>query len=307
MIHSDHLRIDSAYRKRLRACGLDTVERILTSVDGRVAAWSRTTDTLHVPGADDMPGFYVKRHFFPSWAKRLRGTFRGTFFGKHRGHAECLTLNALRDLGIPAVRPVAYGARRVGHFLAACFLITEEVPQAVNLTSFAQEVVSGSRRLSRGQRAALLERLALQLARMHAAGLSHGNLFWRNVLVRDGVDGRPEFFFLDVQPLPLRERLRAGRKWWRHELAQTLVSALPFSTRAERLRFFLRYLGAKSLSPERKADARAIARLADSWRHHELRRIRMNHLFEEWNRQMEREQRPDAPSEGMAAGRGARG
>ena len=87
MIYTEHMRADPAYRERLRACGLDTVDKVLARVDGRVAAWSRTTDTLYVPGAGGTPGFYVKRHFFPNWIKRLRGTFRGTFFGMHRGQA----------------------------------------------------------------------------------------------------------------------------------------------------------------------------------------------------------------------------
>jgi hypothetical protein len=65
---------------------------------------------LYVPGTQGTPGFYVKRYFFPTWVKRLRGTLRGTFFGMHRGQAEYRALNAMRAVGVPAVRPVAYGA-----------------------------------------------------------------------------------------------------------------------------------------------------------------------------------------------------
>jgi len=53
------MRTDPAYADRLRACGLDTVEKVLARVDGRIAAWSRTTDSLFVPGCDGAPGFYV--------------------------------------------------------------------------------------------------------------------------------------------------------------------------------------------------------------------------------------------------------
>lgn len=300
MFVTEHMRIDPAYRERLRGCGLDTVAGVLALVDGRVAAWSRTTDTLRVPGPDDGPGFYVKRYLFPTWTKRLRGTFRGTFFGQHRGRAEYRALNALRSAGVPAVRAVAWGERRVAHFLTACFLITEEVPDAENLTSFALEVVGGRRRMSNDQRNRLLLALAEHLALLHATGCSHGNLFWRNILVRDTPDGRPELFFLDPQPLRAWERWAAGVPWWLRELAQVAVSALPFTTRAERLRFIRRYVacsrdtgfdppGIERVADDWKTTVRTVETLAAAWRRHEDRRIHMTRLFDEWNRQLVRE------------------
>lgn len=295
MLVTEHMRVDPAYAERLRAAGLDTVERVLAWRDGRVAAWSRTTDTIFVPSADDQPGFYVKRHFFPRWSNRLRGTFRGTYFGLHRGQAEYLALNAMRSLGIPAVRAIAYGGRRVAHFLSACFLITEEVPDAFNLTTFATQVLTGRRTLDRAARGALIRALAAQLVTMHGTGVSHGNLFWRNILVRGTPDAQPEFFFLDAQPLRIWERLRAGGQWWTRELAQVTVSALAFTTRTERLRFFCEYFDTPRLTPTLKDRVRQIERLARTWRGHEQRRIHMNRLFDEWNRQLSEQERKDQP------------
>lgn len=275
--------MDRVYRERLRAVGLDTVGRVLERVEGRVAAWSRTTDTLHVPGPDGAPGFYVKRYSFPRWSNRIRGTFRGTFFGLHRGQAEYQALAQMRNAGVPAVRPVACGGRRVAHFLAACFLITEEVPQAVNLTTFAQQVQDGRRTLSRGQRHELIMTLARAVARMHAGGISHGNLFWRNILLRDGIDGSPEFYFLDARPLHAWERFGSRGNWWLTELAQVTVSALPFTAPADRLRFILAYANTRQLNDEGKAQVRQIMAMTQAWMRHERRRIHMNRLFEKWN------------------------
>lgn len=285
------MRVDPAYRERLRACGLVTVGDVLSRVEGRVAAWSRTTDTLHVPSPDGGPGFYIKRHFYPTWSKRVRGMFRGTFFGMHRGQAEYSALESMRAVGVPAVRAVAWGARRSGHFLVACFLITEEVPDAQNLTTFAGAVQAGRVALSFERRRAMIYALAQQIALMHAAGCSHGNLFWRNILVRDGPDGRPEFFFIDAQPLRLWKRWNPVGGWWLRELAQVTVSAMPFTTRAERLRFVRQYLDGTRPSAELKAHFRQIEILADGWRKHEERRIRMNSRFDEWNRQLAEETR----------------
>ncbi len=286
MLSTEHMRIDPAYRERLRAAGLDTVAKVLRRVEGRVTAWSRTTDTLFVPGSDAMPGFYIKRHLFPTWTKRLRGAFRGTFFGMHRGQAEYRALDAMRSLGVPAVRPVARGGRRVAHFLSACFLITEEVPGAENLTTFAVDVAAGRRRLTAAQHREMARVLAEQLSAMHTVGCSHGNLFWRNLLVRHGPNGRPEFFFLDAQPLRPWKRLGPGGSWWLRELAQVAVSAMPFTTRTERLRFFRHYLHDTRPLAELKAPLRQIEGLAATWRRHEDRRIHMNSLFEAWNRRL---------------------
>ena len=302
MFSTKHMRTDPAYSERLRACGLDTVDKVLARVEGCVAAWSRTTDTLYVPSADGTPGFYLKRYFFPNWTKRLRGTLRGTFFGMHRGQAEYRALNVMRALGIPAVRPVAYGDRRVGHFLAACFLITEEVPGARNLTAFALDVAAGRESLAPAPRRAFLAALAEQLSALHATGCSHGNLFWRNVLVRQGPDRRPEFFFLDAQPLRSWWRLGRNGHWWLRELAQVTVSAVPFTTRTERLRFVQHYLGGAPLTPELKDQLRQIERQAQTWRQHELRRIRMTRLFEEWNRQLQAESGASCGPETAIAG-----
>lgn len=307
MLHSDHIRIDSAYRDALRAGDLARVESVLTRTAGRTAAWSRTTDTLYVANPGGGPGFYLKRYYYASWPKRVRGAFRGTFFGLHRGRAEFRLLSEMRALGLPGVRPVAYGSRRVGHFVTACFLITEEVPGACNLTTFARNVRTGRETLHRHERALIVRRLARQIAELHSAGFAHGQLFWRNVLIRFGPTGDPEFFFLDVRPRRGGRRLRRSSRWWLHELGHTAASALPFTTRSERTRFLVEYLGGRRLSPDIRRQIREIDRVAQRWEQHERQRIKMNDLLEEWNRQLEAEsvQRPPGGGEPVAAVPGA--
>ena len=289
MLQTDHIRIDPAYREQLCACSLDRVERVLARCAGRVAAWSRTTDSLYVSARPERPGFYVKRYYYPNWRQRLRGVLRGTFFGMHRGQAEARLLDEMRLLGLPAVRPVAYGARRAGHFVTACFLITEEVPEACNLTTFARDVSAGRRTLRHDQRKRIVCRFADEVVRLHAAGFAHGQLFWRNVLIRFGLSGEPEFFFLDVRPRHGGRRLGRGRRWWLRELSCLTASALPFTTRSERMRFLVEYVGARRLPSEIKQGIREIDRLARRWRRHERKRIKMNDLFDEWNRQLDAE------------------
>jgi len=126
---------------------------------------------------------------------------------------------------------------------------------------------------------------------MHTAGFSHGQLFWRNILVRLGLDGMPELFVLDAQPKPAWRRWVRGGTWWHDELAHLLVSALPFARRTERLRLLRAYFGTPRLGREYKQHVREITAAAQGWSRHEKQRIKMNHLFDQWNAELDRELR----------------
>lgn len=283
---TDNIRVDAAYAERLRAANLDSVRGALEYSGGRICAWSRSTDTIHVPGSAETPGFYLKRYKYPTWTRRLRAALRGTFFGEHRAAAERRLLNEMRLLGIPAVRPVAYGARRIVHFLATSFLITEEVPDARNLTSFAAQAATGQIRLSPVARQRFCVALARQVAEIHTAGFVHGQLFWRNILVRIGPAGDAEFFFLDARPRRAGGWVSRQTDWWVEELGHLAASATPFSTRTERLRFLVVYFGTRQLSPDLRMLVRRIELSAMRWQKHERQRIRMSLRFEHWHNKL---------------------
>ncbi len=286
----DCLRVDPAYQQALRRCGLDSVDNALGRVEGRVAAWSRTTDTLFVAGCDCCPGFYLKRYFYPRWRNRLRGMLRGTLFGMNRAAAEYAMLADMRRIGVSAVRPVAWGARRIGPVLSACFLITEAVPQARNLTTFARDVQCGRERLAEPMRAAALLRLARQVAQMHARGLRHGQLFWRNIVIRTEPLGEPEFFFLDARPKPSFAARLLRRCSCEADLAQLAVSAEGFVPRTAALRFLKEYRRARGQDVALAGLIRRVSALSRQWRAHEQKRVRMNDLFDTWDRRLELEQ-----------------
>lgn len=288
----DTMHIERPYREALRSAGLDRVDGILGQVDGSVAAWSRTTDTVFI-AAPGGTGFYLKRYYYPRWRNRLRGMLRGTLLGLHRGEAEARLLLQMRRLGLPSVRPAAWGCRRSGPFVSASFLITEAVPHAVNLTTFARAVQERRTRLRPAARQAIAAALGREVALLHEADFSHGQLFWRNILIRFGPAGAPEFFFLDARPRRARHTVVSGDRWWIEELGQVLVSALPFTTRAERMRFACAYFGARRLTHSVKEILRETVQHANRWRVHESQRIHMNDLFEAWRRQLARERELD--------------
>lgn len=289
LIHGDHIVTDRTFAARLNAAGLERVDDILSAVHDAVVAWSRSSETVYIPGTDGTPGFYLKKYLYQSWRKRIRGFFRGTFLGVNRARAERRALLALQSAGSPTVRPVAAGERRILRFLDACFLITEEVPNAVNLTTFMQERKRNDRTIAPQYRRDMSRALASDVQAIHEAGLSHGQLYFRNILIRTGIDGRPEFFFLDAQPLDQLRRVRTGRAWLYRELAQLAASAAPFATRSDYCRFLRAYLRSKKLKAAGKQTYRSVAQLVGSAAAHEQQRVRMNRLFDQWRARFTRE------------------
>ena len=186
--------IDAPFREQLQRASLDSVRAALACVGDRLAAWSRTSDTILVRLPGDASSVYIKRYHYPRWRQRFRGMLRGTFFGMSRARSEYRALTRMRALGIQAVRPVAFGERRTGHFVRSCFLITEAVPGAMALSSFIRTF--GHRREATPAvrvRREILSSLARQVRHLHEAGFVHRDLFWRNVLIRFLPDNRFEF------------------------------------------------------------------------------------------------------------------
>lgn len=268
----------------LRRAGLDTVDRALKHLGDRVVAWSRSTDTIRVslPDAEGGGAVFVKRYHFLRWRKRIKAALRGSFFGRSRAHAEFERLQEMRAAGASVVRPLAYGERRILHFVRSSVLITEGVDGAVCLTTFAREIADGQRTpLTFRQRRQFVETLGQCVGDLHRKGLVHGALFWRNILVRSKGNGH-EFLLLDAPGrwhLDLRRHAERHAVAVRGDLAALAALAPRFCTRSEMLRFFFAYLGTRTLDAEHRRLAHDVAARAEPLRDHELYRLKMNRVF----------------------------
>jgi tRNA A-37 threonylcarbamoyl transferase component Bud32 len=278
-VYQDTLYIDPAYADVLTRAELDTVQRVIECEGDRLAAWSRTTDSIQV-FLDSGACVFVKRYHYHRWKNRLKGMLRGTLFGLSRVRAEFRALEAMRSLGIQAVRPVAYGERRSLHFVHSCFLITEAVPGSISLATYAQQFARENLDpRSFRMRKRILTGLAQQVRHMHERGFVHGDLFWRNILIRIFDEETCEFYFLDAC---------LGHKIWRkgrdrrdivNDLAGLTAIAPAFCTRTDMMRFAKVYLGRKRLE---KSDADWMNRVANrsmAYRKHEALRLRLNEVF----------------------------
>ncbi len=87
--------------------------------------------------------------------------------------------------------------------------------------------------------------LAEMVARMHAAGVIHGDLHCGNILIRTD-SGAPQPVLTDLHRV--RRCLRLSRRARAANLAQLCFDRSPFTTRTQRLRFLAHYLAASGAS-----------------------------------------------------------
>lgn len=273
------MHIDPAYAGTLARAHLDNVQDVLDCIGDRLAAWSRTTDTIEVE-LDAGRSVFVKRFLYPRWKNRVKGMFRGTFFGVSRARAEFRALKTMRSLGIQAVRPVAFGERRCLHFVRNCFLITEAVPGAMSLATFARKhALENHTPDSYRLRRQALGVLARQVRHMHQKKFVHGALFWRNILIR--VLGKEDFeyYFIDAG---LGHRILRKRRESREimkDLAELMAVAPVFCSRADMTRFIKVYLDKKTLSDDDRAWMDRILRRARASYNREVLRLQIEAMF----------------------------
>lgn len=173
------------------------------------------------------------------WGDRLASLFRDppALRSYRMGHA-------LRLRGVPTPRPLAvWHARGDGH------LLTDLLPDAVELLEYARTVSDGARRR------AVIADAADAVRHLHARGASHRDLKAANLLVsrRDWVMGqrgveetagrRERVWLIDLVGVRLIDRVPRARRV--RDLGRLYVSfhAEPAVSRTERLRFLRRYLG----------------------------------------------------------------
>lgn len=251
-------------RQWLGALGFASADDLDVFRSKQVAAVSHSSDTFEVHldptlAAGAPRRVFVKRYRYRSWKALLRGCFRGTLFGKSRARIEFEVLGEMRRRGVRVVRPIAYAEKRRWRILRRCVLITEGESDSQTLSPYY------SRRLPAwdlSTRRRFIRAAGRSVAQMHEAGVVHGGLFWRNVLVTETADDGWAFTFLDPSrrfrlyshavPLPAKVA----------DLSDFVASAAAFQSSTDLARFLRSYEGPKGRREDRRSAARAIVRQA---------------------------------------------
>lgn len=223
------LRIRSRYKQALLEAGIEDVESL--AGEGRIIkdGGRSTIFSLSLTGFPEK--IILKRYKHRSLLRILKDIFRESKAARE-GKTACKFLAA----GINVPGPLAFGERRILRFLRESFFISEEVPNSINLGTYA---LNFRRPLSRDkiqEKRRLIVLLARAIRWAHDRGFWHDDLKASNIMIKgNGLD----FYFIDL------DGARLGRKLsWRKRvkgLKPLHESLTPFITRTDRIRFLNEY------------------------------------------------------------------
>jgi tRNA A-37 threonylcarbamoyl transferase component Bud32 len=252
----------------------DRVASIFESTDGTAVTRSATTEVrrLAVGEGANQRILFLKKYWVTKPRQLWNGMFRGTFFGQSKVRREFNNLARLRQWGLDAPPPVAYGKERRAGWLLRSFLLSESVPNSRPLDLFIRDDLPSLPSPEQQQRRReLILSLASYTRRLHDHRFVHHDYFWRNIILNG--NSLDHFHLIDAHK---------GRCWWSWEadrcrakdLATLDAPAPQFFRRTDRLRFFLAYRRHRRLTLADKRLIRRILRRAEPLRRPQLERVR---------------------------------
>lgn len=276
---SEKTAITPGWESFLRASGLDTVAGVYQFNLGEVVVRSGSTEVRRVQlrNGSATRTVYIKKYWANGFSQLWSGALRGTFFGRSKARREFRNLERLRQWGLDAPTPVAFGEERRVRWLTRSFLISEEVANPCMLDVLIREQLTQSGKAQRLFRRELIEALAQYVRRLHEHHFVHHDLFWRNVIL----SGRELSHFYLIDAHKGRVWMPVAGPWERAKDLATLDAVAPvFFRRTERLRFLLRYLGIGRLDHRARRLARRVLRAAAPLRAKQLRRVQEGRLIQ---------------------------
>jgi hypothetical protein len=145
--------------------------------------------------------------------------------------------HGLRERCLPTARPLAVFHRRHGPLAYEGYLLTEKIPEAVDLHRF----VAGLAELNEAERRGCLRRRIEQVARLvselHRRQLSHRDLKASNVLV-----SREAVWLIDLVGMSPSRKLSRRRRVQNLARLHASFCRNPILTRSDKLRFLRVYL-----------------------------------------------------------------
>lgn len=253
----DHGRIlaGSGFIPLLRLNQLDSFDAIMAREGGRVARdfpGRRTVRLeLQVPSSGTQ-AVYLKRYEtnYRSGFARLMGRLHWPGFADE-AMQEWRALHEVRTLGISTAVPIAVGQDRRGGLVRRSFLMTAEIPDAVEGHTWMAQ-------LPPPERARFLRQIAKLAQRFHGAGLVHKDFYVGHILVAPD-HGNANLFLIDLQRVIRPTIFR--RRWRLKDLGAMAYSTLNAgATPGMLMRAFLDYSQAPTLGRQEKSIARAALR-----------------------------------------------
>ena len=200
--------------------------------------------------------FYVKTHTGVGWGEIAKNWLQAKRAIVDAG-TEARALARCAELGIPVPALAAWGVAGANPAARRSFVVTEELAGAERLSAH----LARTRPLAPASRHALTRRLGELVARLHAAGLAHQDLYLDHVFLRPAAGGAFELFLLDLHRTVPRSGARDA--WRVKDLGALFGSARRLgATRADAARFLRTYAGSARLGSSERGLWRRAARRA---------------------------------------------
>lgn len=209
--------------------------------------------------------FYLKRYRRPPVAAR-RGVRRCGWGASSVAGVEWLAMRTLAELGIPTIKPVAFGEELSAGREIRSAILTAAVPGDA-----LERVVAGWDKADRATVRRLIFATADLVSRLHGLGFIHRDLYLSHIFYDAGSPPDQALHLIDLQRV-IRPRWRRGR-WIVKDLASLNYSApARWVSRADRVRWLHRYLGMSKLDSCGKRLVRRVARKTKRIARHDRRR-----------------------------------
>jgi len=196
------------------ACDVESVVNLPDALAGLPGGHSRqagrATFWTWQPDWAPPAGLHVRQYVHGGALGRLWGA---AFIGAGRMVSELEVTAAAHRAGVPVATPVALRIARIVGPLVRAHIITERIPDAVNMLEWCRSSPAGPH-------TALMQSIAAAIARMHDAGIVHTDLNLKNILVRTSA-APPAVYIVDfdkgrIMPdVPHAVRMAALRRLWR--------------------------------------------------------------------------------------------
>jgi len=203
--------------------------------------------------------FFLKRHAPLPFGHKLLCVLR-LRRPRTPARVEWENIGHLAKLGIPTMSPVALGEDPES---GRSFIMTAEIEDASPADDFAREHLTGDD--ARNRRREFARRLGALVRKLHAARLTHRDLYLCHVFVRE-VDGGFQLHLIDLQRLGPR---LFARRWKVKDVAQLAHSRPPGTfTRTDAMRFLHAYFDLRRLDRPRKRFVASVGRKVKRMRRH---------------------------------------
>lgn len=221
------VKIKKGYQQLLLKLGLEDPNDLFEKEGARLLDDSERSNifSLRVNGRRIVLKEYKPRGIRKAWTNLYRPS---------KAMREFVLGNKLLKMGIPVAEPWAVGEKRNLRRLNKCFLITEELYQAKNLSHYVNGLHLPLDKERIKKKRAFVRSLARSIREIHNKGFTHGDLNTSHIMVRGD-----RFYYLDFENARLKKWASDFR--WVKDLSRLNESMPSYITRTDKLRFYKEY------------------------------------------------------------------